>query len=83
MEEKYFTWIGVGILALAVYSTYKGNGDKAIVNEEDDNVKRQSCVNAGKEANIPDEHIERFVTDCLASLNGEEEKEVIVKPKLA
>lgn len=62
------TWISIGLvvaIAVIVRQTLKQDSS----NEEEENMKRQSCLNAAIKANIPEEKQESFVEDCLAAID--------------
>jgi len=59
---------GAGLIGLVYLSKKNSSKD---VDEDDESLMKQSCLNAAKKANIPEEETERFVTDCMADMEKE------------
>ena len=72
--EDKILYVGLAALAVGVLFLYKKKPDGKA--DEDLNVIRQSCVNAGLEKKVPAENMDKFVEDCTKSLMAQEEAEV-------
>lgn len=71
-NEDKIVYIGLGLVALGAFYLYKSKPKG--MSEEEESILKQSCINAGKEENIPEEAFDQFVADCVQSIKEEEEK---------
>ncbi len=65
-----------GLVALAIGVIFLVKKKPEGKSDEDLNVIRQSCINAGLEKKIPEEGMSKFVEDCTTHLMEQEETEV-------
>lgn len=77
--EDKILYIGIAALVIGAVVLYKKKPSGK--SDEDLSIIRQSCVNAGREKNIPTENMDSFVEDCTKHLIESEKKEGQEAPK--
>lgn len=70
IKENTLVYGGLIVLALGTIYLVKSSPKRS--NGEAENIIEQDCLNAGKEQNIPEQNLGKFVEDCKQALLEEE-----------
>jgi hypothetical protein len=72
--EDKILYVGLAGMVLGIFFLAKKKPSGKV--DEDTNVTRQNCINAGVEKQIPKERMDEFVEDCTKALMEQEAEEI-------